>query len=129
MKTILRIQDRVTPHDERAQGTTPTIREMFKEAVSKQVATDEDNAMSLALLSIKLDEHKTKDDMELNDDEYKMLKEACKRRGTGAGMPPNSADGPWYAHYYGQLVFRFKDAEVREKDAMESRKAADAAKA
>jgi hypothetical protein len=113
MKTLLNVDDHLALQTgKKSERIPPTFREMLSEAALSAPAKDDDHAMNIALLSGTIVKDMDTRDLELSDDQFKLLKELCARKGTGA--PP---DGPWYAHYYGQLVFKFRDAEMAARDA------------
>lgn len=93
-------QDDITPE---VAAQIPTYRKMFKAAVGMGMAKDGENAIDLMQLGLKLKVDGA--DIELEDAEFKLLKERC-----------SANPAQWVAHFHGQVMFKLKQSEEKRKE-------------
>jgi hypothetical protein len=90
------IDDNSFPEDQKKQ--IPTFRQMFKAAVGLSLSKDGEQAIDLYQLGLKL--KISESDINLEDAEFKLLKEKC-------GENP----AKWIGHFHGQVMQKLKDSE------------------
>jgi len=99
MKTIDKLDDTPEPIEALPQGVKlPTYRQLFKAAIGNALGKSSEEAIELFHVGVKVKD--AKDELVLEDAEFKLLKEKCEA---------NPAQ--WTAHFHAQVVLKLKKSE------------------